>query len=356
MKYYTTQEHFESIYNKIQRSHVFKARSQDEFYSWSQGLREELHKLIGTQQMKRCPANPRVIEEIQCSGYIRKKLLINTEEDIVMPFYMLVPDNLKKGERRTALIACHGHSSNGKEAVAGVRAEKAVSDTINHFNYNYGEVFAQRGYVVFAPDARGFGERRERYDQGKEDEKLLSSSCAYLNVMAISLGQTVMGMWLWDLMRLVDFALTDCDCVNGHVVCAGLSGGGMQSLWLAAMDSRIESCVISGYFYDYLQSLLINYNCLCNYIPNLWKVADMGDIGALICPRMVFIQTGSQDSLNGRDGLRNVLTQVEKVRMALELFGKEKNLFHDIFEGEHKWNGDYVYQWVEAHTPAKWED
>ena len=43
--------------------------------------------------------------------------------------------------------------------------------------------------------------------------------------MAISLGQTVMGMWLWDLMRLADYALT-CDCVNGHISCVGFSGGG----------------------------------------------------------------------------------------------------------------------------------
>lgn len=148
--------------------------------------------------------------------------------------------------------------------------------------------------------------------------------------MAISLGQTVMGMWLWDLMRLADYALT-CDCVSGHISCVGFSGGGMQSL-------------------------LINYNCHCNYVPNLWKTADIGDIGALICPRPVLIETGNRDSLNGKDGLHNVLPQVETVRRAMALFGCEDRLYHDIFEGEHRWHGKMAYRWLLSHTPPNREE
>lgn len=355
MSYYTSRQHFERIFTETQRSHRFCAKNSQEFHEWSDSLRRQLHRLIGTEQMHRCQANPVILEEVPCDGYVRKKLLINTEEDILMPFYMLVPTDIREGEKRTALIACHGHSSNGKEAVAGIREKKAVAETIDHYNYNYGEEFARKGYIVFAPDARGFGERREGYDQGEEDGKLLSSSCSYLNVMAMSLGQTVMGMWLWDLMRLADYALT-CDFINGHIACAGLSGGGMQSLWLAAMDSRIESCVVSGYFYGYLQSLLINYNCLCNYVPNLWRTADIGDIGALISPRPLLIETGDADFLNGRDGLENVIPQVETVRRAMSLFGKEENLYHDIFPGEHKWHGEHAYQWIISHTPPVMEE
>lgn len=355
MEYYTTQKHFEKIFAGTYRSHAFRASSQEEFAVWSRSLREKLHGLLGTDQMRRCLPAPVTVETTPCGGYVRKKMLIHTEEDIAMPFYMLIPEDLERGGKRTAVIACHGHSSNGKEAVAGVRDMKTVADTIDAYNYNYGEVLARKGYVVFVPDARGFGERRERYDQGEGPRELLSSSCSYLHVMAISLGQTVMGMWLWDLMRLVDFALT-CTCVNGHVSCVGLSGGGMQSLWLAAMDPRIECCVVSGYFYGYLQSLLINYNCLCNYVPHLWEVADVGDIGALICPRPLLIETGDQDELNGRDGLGNVLPQIDIVRRAMALFGKEEYLYHDIFAGGHRWHGEAACRWVISHTPPKMEE
>ena len=353
--YYTCQEHFEKLFSETYRSHTFTAKNREEFAIWSASLRESLHELNGTKQMKPCSPRPILVESVPCEGYIRKKAVIYTEEDVQMPFYILVPEGLKEGEKRTAVIACHGHDSNGKEAVAGVRDKKAVAEAIDHYHYNYGEKLAQMGYVVFAPDARGFGERRERYDQGDEEEKIMTSSCAYLNVMAMSLGQTVTGMWLWDLMRLTDYAL-GCDFVNGHVACVGLSGGGLQSLWLAAMDTRIECCVISGYFYGYLQSLLINFNCLCNYVPNLWRTADIGDIGALICPRPVLIETGSKDDLNGRDGLENVLPQAEKIKQAMALFGAENCFCHDIFEGGHIWHGERAYQWLAEHVPPEMEE
>lgn len=350
MDYYTSQKHFEEIFEKNCRSHRFHAESKEQLEIWGDSLRKKLHELIGTDKMQTCPLNPQLVEETVCEGYIRKKILIHTESDIIMPFYMLVPSDIKENERRTAVIACHGHSSNGKESVAGVKEDKKMKAVIDHYNYNYGEVLAQKGYIVFAPDARGFGERRERYDQGDSETSRFSSSCSYLNVMAISLGQTVTGMWLFDLMRLVDYALF-CECVNGHISCVGLSGGGLQSLWLGAMDTRIECCVVSGYFYGYLQSLLINYNCLCNYVPNLWNTVDMGDIGALLTPRPLLIETGDKDELNGKDGLKNVIQQVDIVRKAMKVMGKEENVYHDIFSGGHKWNGSYAYEWILKHTP-----
>lgn len=138
---------------------------------------------------------------------------------------MLAPNNLEMGERHSAIIACHGCSSNGKEAVAGVLDGGVVERTIRHYNYHYGEKLAQMGYIVFAPDARGFGERREYEKQGDAETVKMDSSCEYLSKIAMGLGQTVIGMWTWDLMRLVDFAL-NCREVNGHIASVGLSGGG----------------------------------------------------------------------------------------------------------------------------------
>ena len=348
--YYSSQKHFEDLYKKTFRTHTFQAETQDEYEVWSHSLREKLHELIGTRYMQESPLYPEILETVECDGYVRKKMLIHTEKDVVMSFYVLIPNSLKE-EKRTAVIACHGHASNGKEAVAGIRNHRSVADTINKHDYNYGEVLAQKGYVVFAPDARGFGERRERFQQGDDDALLMSSSCQILNHMAIPLGQCVLGMWVWDLMRLIDYALS-CEFINNHIACVGLSGGGYQSLWLSALDTRVECSVISGYFYGSLQALLIDsHNCSCNYVPNLWRVADMGDIGALICPRPLLIETGDQDQYNGADGVANVYTQVETVRRAMKVFGTEKNLCHDVYHGVHKWYGVRAYEWLMKYVP-----
>lgn len=48
--------------------------------------------------------------------------------------------------------------------------------------------------------------------------------------------------------------------------CVGFSGGGMQTLYLAAPDERVRWALISGYLYGVRDALLtLNNNCSCNY-------------------------------------------------------------------------------------------
>ena len=147
-------------------------------------------------------------------------------------------------------------------------------------------------------------------------------------------------------MRARRPALEDYSKPVGELV--GFSGGGMQTLWLSALDDRIGFCAISGYMYGYLDSLLkLNGNCSCNYVPGLWLHADMGDIGALIAPRPVMIQSCREDHLNGERGLSNVLEQVEIMREAYRLFGLEDRILHDVREGDHCWHGEPLEAFME---------
>ena len=259
-----------------------------------------------------------------------------------MPFYILKPEN---AEKPPLILALHGHGSNGKSAVCGIdKGDQRLADAIRLLNYAYGVQLVKQGFMVLCPDARGFGERAEKTKQN--DESLLDSSCYILNDMANPLGMNVTGMWTWDLMRLLDYALTRNDFDHEKINSAGLSGGGLQTLWLAAIDERINNAIISGYFYGYRQSLLEMYNCSCNYIPGLWENADMCDIAALIANRGVFIETGDTDPLNGADGLGNVYPQVEIVKQAAKICGNENNIVHYVFSGGHRWNGEKSVPWI----------
>ena len=82
--------------------------------------------------------------------------------------------------------------------------------------------------------------------------------------MALGLGQTVAGMWTWDLMRLIDYIATRADCIPARVGCAGLSGGGLQTLWLSALDERVNCTVVSGNFFGFKDSLLRQIRCHCS--------------------------------------------------------------------------------------------
>ncbi len=340
--YYTCLERQCELFDRQARRLRFSASTPAELEDWRRKVRKELADITGISRMQKCTPEPRMQESVQLKGYRREKWLIRTEPEVSMPLYALIPDGMSPGERRSCVIAPHGHDgSAGKNTPAGRTDIPAVRRTIREHNSDYGAQLVRKGHVVFCPDARGFGERREWMLQGDRRDQFVNSTCIPLNHAAISLGFSLTGWWTWDLMRLVDW-ITDSrpDCDPDRIACAGLSGGGLQTLWLAAMDDRVKCAVVSGYFYGYKDSLLkLSNNCGCNYVPGLWERVDMGDLGALIAPRLLLVETGTKDSLNGERGAVNAEEQAEIARGAYRLLGAEDRLRHVLFDGPHAWYG-----------------
>jgi len=332
-KYYGSLPGMLKKYEKNARSGRFQGNTAEEFEIWQKELRGRLGDLIGLHRMEKCEAEPRVLEIVEAEeGIRREKVLLQVEPDVWMPVYILIPEKEPKG----VFLALPGHMGAGKYSVAGCRDIPAVRDSIERFHYDYGLQLARRGYVALCPDNRGFGERRDEALWGDSEEQFLNSTCFQLAHMAEPLGQTVIGMCTWDSMRLIDYICRRGQWDTGKLGCVGFSGGGMQALWLAALDERVRRTVVSGYMYGYRDSLLVlNGNCSCNYVPGLWQLADMCDIGSLIAPRQFIVQSCRDDKLNGERGLENVYEQTAVIRKAYSLCGREALFAHDVREGEH---------------------
>lgn len=346
--FYDTTKHLLDVYDKEARKMAFSASSKDEFETWKAALREKFREISGMSRMETCALMPHSLEKTAMDGYTREKIIIQTEPDVWMPFYVLMPDS----PTGKCVIAAHGHESDGKNAVAGCSdfSVPEIAEKHKRLNYAYGVDFVKRGFIVFCPDARGFGERREWALHDTVGVDTLKSSCNQLNRMAICLGLSLGGMWAWDLQRLVDYIETRPDCNMDKLGCVGLSGGGYQTLMLTALDDRIKCAVSSGYFYGIRDALLkLSDNCDCNYIPNLWKVLDMGDLAAIIAPRPFLVETGTEDPLNGERGIDNVSEQLDIARAAYRLFDAENLLEWFVFEGAHIWHGKKTCDFVESH-------
>jgi hypothetical protein len=149
-------------------------------------------------------------------------------------------------------------------------------------------------------------------------------------------------------MVLATYALSRPETQGQKLGCIGLSGGGLQTLYLAALDDRVACAVISGYFHGVDDSLLhLAGHCDCNYVPHLWEAADMGDIGALIAPTPLLIESARQDPLNGPRGMDNVLEQYAVTEAAYRLAGAADRLRHDTFDGGHMWHGTLSLDWLD---------
>lgn len=333
-------------FDRFARKEYFRGESREEFEAWKVRTRELLSKLLGLDKMEKSSLNP-VVEETEKlpDGIRREHIRIQVEPDVWMSMYLLIPAD---ADASTRLFLCPpGHNGAGKYSVAGVSEYGLVREKIEKYHYDYGMQLARLGYVVLCPDCRGFGERREELEDAENPELAMRGDCYWLAHMGEPIGIPVAGMLAWDLIRAVDYLKERGEWDVSHVGCLGFSGGGMQTLWLAALDERIDLAVISGYLYGYRDSLLIlNRNCSCNYVPHLWEALDMGDIASLIAPRPLWIQSCREDRLNGPRGLENVFEQVEIVRRAYGLYGAQERLIHEICEGGHQWHEENLERYL----------
>ncbi len=351
-QYYSCLEAMKRKFDKYARKHPVQTKSREAYEKWAAQARQNLNQLLGMDKMEDCELRPQLLESIELEGNMRReKLLIQVEPDVYMPFYIIYPaKEVQKyigseyNQRPACVIAPHGHQGGGKESVAGRREILSIASAIERFQYDYGMQLAKKGYIAICPDARGYAERRESAYQNDEESSYLAGTCYHLSHMAEPLGMTVMGMLVWDLMRLVDYIYERGDFDLTTLGCAGFSGGGMQTLYAAALDQRIQRVIISGYFYGFKDShLLLNGNCNCNYVPHLWEYYDCGDIGALLAPREVIVQTCKEDHLNGPRGIKNVIEQIEIMNQAFTLYQAQENLKVDVQEGGHSWHSGVLH-------------
>jgi len=357
---YDVTNHFAKRFDTVGRQMAYKGKTRKDAISWQKKLRAKLSELLGMNTFERTKPRAKCHGREDMGSYWREDWTIHTEPDVIAPFYALVPKDIKKGERRPAVICPHGHASGGRKAPAGRTDIPIVAQLIAAYNYDYAVQLTRLGFITFAMDARGFGQRRiqsSNLQMDREDPAHpLDGSCHKLMIMSYPLGQTITGMWTWDLMRLVDYVETRTEINPKHIGCVGLSGGGLQTLYLAALDSRIKASVVSGYFYGVKDSLIrMAAACDCNCVPNLWSYADLGDIGGLIAPRGLLIETGDKDALNGAskdplngalENLNNVTMQVGYTRKIYKTMDSEEHLVHHVFPGEHRWCGTEALPWL----------
>jgi hypothetical protein len=89
----------------------------------------------------------------------------------------------------------------------------------------------------------------------------------------------------WNNMRAIDFLETLPEVDKNRIGVSGLSGGGLQSQMIVALDRRIKAATIAGLTCDYREiTFPSGCHCYCNHWPNVMSYTDEPEISALSCP------------------------------------------------------------------------
>jgi dienelactone hydrolase len=200
----------------------------------------------------------------------------------------------------------------------------------------------EQGYVTFALEQLGFGERR---DEASRRRGASEYSCRPAAGAALLLGQTMIGWRVWDVMRTIDYLATRPEADVSRIATMGVSGGGTTSLFAAALDERIKVGVVSAYFNTFRDSIVSLSHCMCNYIPRMLEYVEMYDLAGLVAPRFLFVESGDEDRIYPIDGSR---TAHAKAQQIYQVFGVPERLGYDVWEGGHGFNGKGAFQFLET--------
>lgn len=320
---------------------AFKAKNLADAQDWQIHLREKLTALLGGFPAQACDLSPRLLDSREEAGFTCEQIAIQTQPGEFMPCLVLIPRH-KRGARLKPVIALHGHGTWGGEAIVKTPDDPLGADFNQELNYDYAGQLVKRGYMVFVPELRGFGKRLEGAGYQEGEEQWLSS-CYAIGVNALLLGKTLLGLRVYDIMRLIDYIRTRPEPLTETLGCVGLSGGGMLTLFSTALDSRITCAVVSGYFNTFRDSIMAVRHCLCNFVPGIVRVAEMADIAGLVAPRPLLIETGTRDPIFPHNATRQAY---QTLQATYSVFGAARHLDMDVFEGEHAWGGAKAYDWL----------
>jgi hypothetical protein len=280
---------------------------------------------------KRCPLNVKQEEkDVDCGSYVRRLISYQSEPDMRVPAFLLVPKKLLENKELKAPGVLSLHPTNAK----GFRVTVGLADTMNR---EYGVELAERGYVVIAPPY-------PQLSDYNPDLKKLGYQSGTMKA-------------IWDNMRAMDVLDSLPFVEKGKYAAIGHSLGGHNSIYTAAFDDRVKiavtSCGLDSYR-DYMKGKIKGWTS-DRYMPKLWEYADkleqvpfdFGEIVGVIAPRHVYIVAPKGDSNFIWQSAAKVARTASD---AYKLYGAENNLRIDHPDAPHVFpaeNRDKAYRMID---------
>lgn len=301
--------HYEQLFESTPRAYSFSARTSLELEAWQKDFREHLRGLLGLTRMEAELAEyqPQAekLESIELDGYLRERWVLWTEPTLPLPFYLLKPT----GADRTPLVLTpHGHHH--PHIYVGMYDSEDEHRRILEGDRDIAVQAVREGYTVIAPATRGFGDTRTAKARRNKDVY----SCRIMALHGMLVGRVPIGERVWDMSRLIDWAIANLAIDPHRIAITGNSGGGTVSLFAAACDTRISVSVPSCYFCSFTGSIGTIFHCDCNYVPGILRAGEMWDVAGLITPRPFLAIAGETDPI----------FPIEQTRMA---FDKLKTIY-----------------------------
>lgn len=281
------------MYDSITPEFAFRAESPSELMAWQRKFRPRLRKLLGLDAMALDLAghkpHAKRRETVDMGDYTRESWHLWVEPTVPLPFHLLRP----KGAKGPLPLVITPHGHNPPDMYVGIAGSARERRMIREGDRDIAVQAVREGYLAISATTRAFGETRT--EEHRRTNFL--NSCRVQELHGLLAGRTATGERVWDVERLLAWALENLDVDSSRIGITGNSTGGTISLFAAACNTRFAVSVPSCYFCTFRGSIGSIYHCECNYIPGILRLGEMADVAGLIAPRPFCAIAGKKDDL-----------------------------------------------------------
>lgn len=288
-------------------------------------------EVIGRVEVPRGPLTVRSRPLPAHAAWHGHEVVIDVAPGVFAWGYLLLPKDLKPGERRPVVVAQHGLEGLPADLIDEEKAGRPFG-TYKAFATR----LAERGFVVFAPHNPYRGDFRE------------------LQRRAHPLGKSLFAVITAQHERILDWLETLPWVDPARMGFYGLSYGGSTAMRVPALIERYAVTVCSGNFNEWVWKLVTtewpgSYVFTKEYeMPefNLGRTFGHAEMAALIAPRPFMVERGHDDGV-GTDEW--VGFEYAKVNRLYSRLGIPERTRIEFFRGPHTINGEGSYAFLHQH-------
>lgn len=311
-------------YNVLTAECHIQATTLEQWQKRRLEVRWHVRRMLGLDPWPaRLPLNVHYGGKLDRSDYTLRRVYFQTWPQVYASGWLYLP---KSTGKHPAVLNPHGHWPLG--ATDPVIQQRCIG-------------FAKKGYVALTLDAAHIGIEWDK-PQSEMRRPVVPAANSTRNYL---IGINSAGVQTWNLMRAIDFLETLPEVDASRIGCTGESGGGLQTLYLMAMDSRVKVAVPVVYpnYYNRWMTPQGTEVTWCNFVPDLLGFTDEPEIAATFAPKPVLYLTVTGDWT--ADFPRVAFPEIKSV---YRLYGKADAADVAQWESEHDYNKsmrERAYAW-----------
>ncbi len=201
---------------------IERIQTPDAWKNRQSAVKNKLLDIIGPFPDK-TPLNAKITGRIKRPEFIVEKVIFESMPGFYVTGALFIPK--KRNGKLPAILFTSGHTEES------FRYKPYQQIIIN---------LVKKGFVVFAYDPVGQGERSQYVDPGTGKPLLnsVAEHCQFGNQCFLS-GSNPARYFVWDGIRAIDYLVSRKEVDPERIGVTGHSGGGTQTAYLAAIDDRI---------------------------------------------------------------------------------------------------------------------